>query len=35
MLAAAQVLRAQPGVDPARLFLAGHSVGGTLTLLAA
>ncbi len=35
MLAAADVLRAQPGVDPARLFLAGHSVGGTLTLLAA
>jgi dipeptidyl aminopeptidase/acylaminoacyl peptidase len=35
VLAAAQVLRAQPGVDPARLFLAGHSVGGTLTLLAA
>ena len=35
VLAAARVLRAQPGVDPARLFLAGHSVGGTLTLLAA
>ena len=35
VLAAAQVLRGQPGVDPARLFLAGHSVGGTLTLLAA
>jgi dipeptidyl aminopeptidase/acylaminoacyl peptidase len=35
VLAAAEVLRAQPGVDPARLFLAGHSVGGTLTLLGA
>ena len=34
-MAAADVLRIQPGVDPARLFLAGHSVGGTLTLLAA
>jgi len=35
VLAAADVLSAQPGVDPARLFLAGHSVGGTLTMLAA
>jgi dipeptidyl aminopeptidase/acylaminoacyl peptidase len=35
VLAAAEVLRAQPGVDPARLFLAGHSIGGTLTLLSA
>jgi dipeptidyl aminopeptidase/acylaminoacyl peptidase len=35
VLAAAEVLRVQPGVDPARLFLAGHSVGGTLTLLGA
>ena len=35
VLAAADVLRAEPGVDPARLFLAGHSVGGTLALLAA
>jgi dienelactone hydrolase len=35
VLAAAEVLRAHPGVDPERLFLAGHSVGGTLTLLAA
>jgi dipeptidyl aminopeptidase/acylaminoacyl peptidase len=35
VLAAAEVLRDQPGVDPARLFLAGHSIGGTLTLLAA
>src|SRR5262249_39969012 len=35
VLAAAEVLRAQPNVDPARLYLAGHSVGGTLTMLAA
>ncbi len=35
VLAAAELLDAQPGVDPARVFLAGHSVGGTLTLLAA
>jgi dipeptidyl aminopeptidase/acylaminoacyl peptidase len=35
VLAAADVLRAYPGVDPARLYIAGHSVGGTLTLLAA
>ncbi|MDW6025668.1 prolyl oligopeptidase family serine peptidase [Mesorhizobium sp. BAC0120] len=35
VLAAAELLRAQPGVDRERLFLAGHSVGGTLTLLAA
>jgi dipeptidyl aminopeptidase/acylaminoacyl peptidase len=35
VLAAAEVLRTEPGVDPARLFLAGHSVGGTLTMLAA
>jgi dipeptidyl aminopeptidase/acylaminoacyl peptidase len=35
VLAAAEVLRSQPGVDPARLHLAGHSVGGTLTMLAA
>lgn len=34
-LAAAAMLGALPGVDPARVFLAGHSVGGTLTLLAA
>ncbi len=34
-LAAAQVLAAQPDVDPSRLFVSGHSVGGTLTLLAA
>ncbi|MBB3999966.1 alpha/beta hydrolase family protein [Aureimonas pseudogalii] len=35
VVAAAETLRALPGVDPARLFVAGHSVGGTLTLLAA
>ena len=35
VLAAADVLRSDPGVDPARLYLAGHSVGGTLTMLAA
>ena len=35
VLAATDVLRAQPGVDPERLFVAGHSIGGTLTLLAA
>lgn len=35
VLAAAQALRARPGVDPERVFICGHSVGGTLTLLAA
>ncbi|MBE7184979.1 MAG: prolyl oligopeptidase family serine peptidase [Methylobacterium mesophilicum] len=35
VLAAANVLKELPGVDPARLFIAGHSVGGTLTLLGA
>jgi len=35
VLAAARALAAQPDVDPARLFVAGHSVGGVLTLLAA
>jgi dipeptidyl aminopeptidase/acylaminoacyl peptidase len=35
VLAAAAVLSAQPSVDLARLYLAGHSVGGTLTMLAA
>jgi dipeptidyl aminopeptidase/acylaminoacyl peptidase len=34
-LAAAAMLRALPAVDPDRVFVAGHSVGGTLTLLAA
>lgn len=35
VLAATQVLASQPDVDRARVFVAGHSVGGTLTLLAA
>lgn len=32
---AADYLRSQPFVDPDRVFVAGHSVGGTLTMLAA
>src|SRR5262249_24445947 len=32
-LAAADYLRGQPYVDPDRLFVAGHSVGGILTML--
>jgi dipeptidyl aminopeptidase/acylaminoacyl peptidase len=35
VLAAAEYLALQPHVDPARLYVAGHSAGGTLTLLAA
>jgi dipeptidyl aminopeptidase/acylaminoacyl peptidase len=35
VLAAADTLARQPGVDPAHLYVAGHSVGGTLTMLAA
>jgi len=35
VLSAADRLRHLPGVDPHRLFLAGHSVGGTLAMLAA
>ena len=35
VLAAAAFLARQPGVDPAQLFLAGHSVGGTMALLTA
>ena len=35
VLSAADVLAARPDVDPGRLHLAGHSVGGTSTLLAA
>ncbi|MGY5806520.1 alpha/beta hydrolase family protein [Rhizobium sp. LEGMi198b] len=35
VLAASDRLRHLPGVDPHRLFLAGHSVGGTLAMLAA
>ena len=34
VLAAAEFLGDHPSVDPARVFLAGHSAGGTLTLLA-
>lgn len=35
VLAAAKYLRSLPDVDPHRIFVAGHSVGGTMTLLAA
>lgn len=35
VLAAAEFLAARPDVDPNRMFVAGHSAGGTLTLLAA
>jgi len=35
VLAAAEYLSQQPYVDASRLFVAGHSVGGTMTLLAA
>jgi formylglycine-generating enzyme required for sulfatase activity len=35
VLAAAEYLSKQPYVDTNRLFVAGHSVGGTMTLLAA
>lgn len=35
VLAAAEFLRGEPYVDADRLFVAGHSVGGTLALLAA
>jgi alpha/beta superfamily hydrolase len=35
VLAAADFLAKQPGVDPARVYLGGHSTGGTLALLAA
>jgi dipeptidyl aminopeptidase/acylaminoacyl peptidase len=35
VLAAADFLAKQPYVDPKRLYVAGHSVGGTMTLLAA
>ena len=34
VLAASERLRHLPGVDPHRLFIAGHSIGGTLTMLA-
>jgi dienelactone hydrolase len=35
VLAAAEVLARTPGVDPNRLYVAGHSAGGTLAMLAA
>lgn len=35
VLAAADFLAKEPSVDPKRIFVAGHEVGGTLTLLAA
>jgi dipeptidyl aminopeptidase/acylaminoacyl peptidase len=35
VLAAFELLASRPDVDPNRLFVAGHSVGGTLALLAA
>jgi dipeptidyl aminopeptidase/acylaminoacyl peptidase len=34
VLAAAEVLASTPGVDPNRIYVAGHSVGGTLAMLA-
>jgi dienelactone hydrolase len=34
VLAAAEYLGKHPSVDPTRIYLAGHSAGGTLTLLA-
>jgi pimeloyl-ACP methyl ester carboxylesterase len=33
VVAAAKYLASQPSVDPTRIYLAGHSAGGTLTLL--
>ena len=35
VLAAADFLAKQPGIDPQRIYLGGHSTGGTLALLAA
>ena len=35
VLAAAQTLAAQADVNPKRIFVAGHSIGGTMTMLAA
>lgn len=34
VLAMADAVKARPDVDPARIFLAGHSVGGTMAMLA-
>jgi Prolyl oligopeptidase family len=35
IIAAAAYLAAQPGIDPKRIYLGGHSTGGTLALLVA
>lgn len=35
VLAAAELLAKTPGVDPDRIYVAGHSVGGTLAMLSA
>lgn len=35
VLAAAEYVRSQPGIDPSRVYLGGHSTGGTLALLCA
>lgn len=35
LVAATRWLKQQPGIDPARVYLGGHSTGGTLVLLAA
>lgn len=35
VIAAAELLAKTPGVDPNRIFVCGHSVGGTLAMLAA
>jgi dipeptidyl aminopeptidase/acylaminoacyl peptidase len=35
VLAAAEVLAEMPGVDPNRIYIAGHSVGGTIAMLSA
>ncbi len=35
VLAATEFLAAQPGIDPGRIYLGGHSTGGTLALLVA
>jgi dipeptidyl aminopeptidase/acylaminoacyl peptidase len=35
VVAAAEALAATPGVDPNRIYVAGHSAGGTLAMLAA
>jgi dienelactone hydrolase len=35
IIAAGEYMRAQPNIDTRRIFLSGHSVGGTLSMLAA